>query len=159
MTPHVVRGIFHGALSIYMDRFLNVPPARVPTDKEVQDLPTGAGELRTYLLSQFDHHANVEGAARAVARYLRLGHPVEKLIDTLTLATVREDLDFHAIQVLEAGVRQCELWREQPQIETIFIGVARQLAAFCPTPRAAHQLATVGSRLERGEKIYDNSMN
>src|SRR5262249_27360630 len=34
--PELVRGVFDGAMSIYLDRFLNVPPARIPQ-------PDGAG--------------------------------------------------------------------------------------------------------------------
>ena len=30
-TPDIVRGIVHGALRVYLDRFLNVPAARLPT--------------------------------------------------------------------------------------------------------------------------------
>src|SRR5436305_3458491 len=29
-TPHLLRGVFHGAMAVYLDRFLNVPPARLP---------------------------------------------------------------------------------------------------------------------------------
>jgi hypothetical protein len=36
------------------------------------------------------------------------------------------------------------------------VGVVRQLAAFCPTPRAGHQTATIAVRLDRGEKMYEN---
>src|SRR4029079_16593757 len=31
-APDVVRAIFHAALSVYMDRFLNVPPAKLPDE-------------------------------------------------------------------------------------------------------------------------------
>lgn len=43
------------------------------------------------------------------------------------------------------------------QGEHILIGVVRQLAAFCPTPRAGHQTATIARRLERGDKIYEET--
>jgi hypothetical protein len=45
---------------------------------------------------------------RLVQRYLHLGHPEAKLIDRLTFAAVREDLDFHSLQVLEAGFTQAD---------------------------------------------------
>jgi nitrite reductase/ring-hydroxylating ferredoxin subunit len=151
----VVRNVFHAALSVYMDRFLNVPPARLPDDRDLEALPQGAGELCKRLLATLDRQAEVAGAAAIVARYLRLGHPVPALIDTLALATVREDLDFHALQVLEAGAAQYGEWPGRPEGEHILVGVARQLAAHCPTPRAAHQMATIAVRLERGEKMYE----
>ena len=157
-TAGTVRGIFQAAFSVYMDRFLNHPAARLPDAAEnLDDLPSGADALQQRLLSLLDTQASVTETALTVARYLRLGHPVDGLIDTLTLATVREDFDFHAVQVLEAGVRQYFEWDGKPEGEHILIGVVRQLAAFCPTPRAGHQTATIASRLERGDKIYEEA--
>jgi hypothetical protein len=157
-TPGTVRGIFQAALSVYMDRFLNLPAARLPDAAEnLDDLPTDPNDLQQRLLSLLDTQASVAPAALTVARYLRLGHPVDALIDTLTLATVREDFDFHAIQVLEAGVRQYFEWDGGLEGEHILIAVVRQLAAFCPTPRAGHQTATIARRLERGDKIYEEA--
>ena len=42
-TPELLRGVYHGALRIYLDRFLNVPAARLPEpapSSEGADLPT-----------------------------------------------------------------------------------------------------------------------
>ena len=97
----------------------------------------------------------MDRAARIVARYVNLGHTIEPLIDTLTFATVREDLDFHALQVLEAGVQQYQQWRPSIEGQHILVGVVRQLAAVAPTRRANLQMATVALRLHRGERIYD----
>ena len=152
-APGVVRGVFHAALAVYMDRFLNVPPAKLP--EETSDLPEGARELREHLLQLLNTQAQVGPAAETVVRCVRLGHPVRDLIDTLTLATVREDFDFHAIQVLEAGVRQYHEWQGGPEGEHILAGVARQLAAFCPTPRAGHQTSHIALRLQRGDRMYE----
>jgi hypothetical protein len=58
------------------------------------------------------------------------------------------------MQVLEAGVRQCRERGAGPECEEIMVGVARQLAAFCPTPRAGHRIATTALRLDRGDKMY-----
>jgi len=152
----IVRGIFHAALSVYMDRFLNVPPARLrDDDRTMHALPSAAPQLRQRVLDLLDRQSNTDEAALVVARYLRLGHEFTGLVDTLSLATAREDLDFHALQVLEAAVQQCREWGEGPEIEQIMVGVARQLAAFCPTPRAAHHTAVTAMRLDRGDKMYE----
>jgi hypothetical protein len=157
-TPGVVKSLYHAALAVYMDRFLNVPAARLPpADLDLSALPGDSAALRRQFLAALDRHADVESAGLLVARHLRLGLPLRDLIDTLAYATAREDLDFHASQVLEAGWQQAQLWPGQPQAEHILIGVARQLAAHCPTPRAALQIATVASRLERGEKLYEDA--
>ena len=155
-TPHTIRAVFHAALAVYMDRFLNVPPARLPGERQsLDDLPTDAATLRENLLSTLDERSAVDAAARLVARYVRLGHPFEPLVDTLAFATVREDLDFHTMQVLEAGVQQYRQWPAGPESEAILVGVVRQLAAVCPTRRANLQTATIALRLHRGEKVYE----
>ena len=52
-TPDVVRGVFHGAMSVYMDRYLNVPPARLPSERNTRDdLPATADGLRRELLTR-----------------------------------------------------------------------------------------------------------
>ena len=156
--PLVARAIFHAAGAVYMDRFLNVPPAALPGDHgELEKLPAGAEELRHGLLAALDQRGDPDAAGRFVARYLRRGHPVDALVDTLAYATVREDLDFHTLQVLEAGVAQYDAWNGGAEGERILVGVTRQLAAFCPTRRAGLQTATIARRLHRGEKIYEEA--
>ncbi len=155
-TPDVVRSILHAALSVYMDRFLNVPPAKLPGEaKGLDDLPRDAAELRKRLLASLDERSNIDGAARIVSRYLRLGHASDELFETLAFATVREDLDFHTLQVLEAGYQQFQEWKGGPEAEHILIGVTRNLAAVCPTRRGRLKIATTALRLQRGDHIYE----
>jgi len=153
-TPLVARGIFHAALAVYMDRFLNVPPAALP-GADLEALPQAPEELCRRLLASFDQRAEWDVPGQLVARYLRLGHPLNRLVDTLMFATVREDLDFHTVQVLEAGIRQAEEWRGAPEAEHILVGVVRQLASFCPTRRAGLQTATIARRLHHNEKVFE----
>ncbi|MBI4558128.1 MAG: Rieske (2Fe-2S) protein [Candidatus Hydrogenedentes bacterium] len=153
-TPDVVRAIRHAAIAVYLDRYLNVPPARLPEDDDLDDLPREPRALREGLLDCLNRWGQVDLAARYVARYLRLGLPAPELFDTLAYATLREDLDFHTFQVLEAGVRQFSEWHGRPEAEHILIGVVRSLAALCPTPRAQLQTANIALRLHRGEELY-----
>ena len=48
-SPELARGLFHAAMRIYLDRFLNVPPARLPGGaaraKAVADGPTALLDL------------------------------------------------------------------------------------------------------------------
>jgi hypothetical protein len=156
-APDVVRGIFHGAISVYMDRYLNVPPARLPVERKSRDdLPDDPEVLLKSLLAELDQRANVEQLADIVSRYLSLDFDFTPLVDTLALATVREDLDFHSLQVLEAGINQCRAWGEAaPELEHVMIGVVRNLAAHCPTRRAGEQTADIAQRLHNGEKIFE----
>jgi hypothetical protein len=103
-----VRGVLHGAMALYLARYLNVPPARIPGDggEPLDDLPASAEDICVALLEAFDRQRQVDLAARLVARHLTLGHSVQALIVTLARALLREDAGFHAYQALDAGVGQ-----------------------------------------------------
>ena len=94
-------------------------------------------------------------AGRLVARYLTCGHPVDQLITTLARAVLREDADFHAYQMLEAGVRQYREWGGGEEGRHILIAVARYLAAHSPTERAQLQTAMVARRLSLGQTLHE----
>jgi hypothetical protein len=153
------RGLLHGAMALYLARYLNVPPARIPgeADGELDDLPTDADALRAALLDAFDRQRQIDTAARLVARHLALGHPPRALIATLGRALLREDAGFHAYQMLEAGVRQFEEWGDTAEGRHILIAVARYLAAHSPTERAALQTADIARRLLRGGELHQEA--
>jgi nitrite reductase/ring-hydroxylating ferredoxin subunit len=154
--PELTRGVFHGAVSVYLDRFLNVPPARLPGERDsLEGEPREPEALLDRFQEALDQRAEVDAASRAVARYLQLGHPVLPLFDRLALATVREDADFHTFQMLEAGIRQYREWEGQPEGEQILVAVARYLAAHSPTQRAQLQTAEIALRLHRGDSLYE----
>ena len=153
--PALWRGIFHGAMAVYLIRFLNVPPARLPDPAAMTDLPTGAETLLTALLDAFDRQGQVATVTRLVARYFALGHPAQPLITTLARAVLREDADFHTCQMLEAGVRQFTAWGAGPEGQRILLAVARYLAAHFPTRRTRYQTVTVARRLSRGQELHE----
>ena len=158
-SPDVVRAVFHAAIAVYMDRFLNVPPASLPGERSVLPKTTADGPLLLkQLLDGLDQRHEVDAAATIVAQYFKAGYPVKPLINTLVFAVVREDVDFHALQVIEAAVRQYELWGATEQGEHILIAATRYLAAHCPTQRAGLQTARIALRLHRGDKIYEEDM-
>lgn len=155
-SPGVVRSVFQAAIAVYMDRFLNVPPARLPQERGVSPGSDDTAEgLLTSLMDVMDQRSNIDDAAAIVSKFLQGGFAFETLIDRLALATVREDLDFHSLQVLDAAVNQCRAWDDPDHIETILVGVARNLAAHCPTRRAGQQTARNALKLQRGEKIFE----
>jgi ParB-like chromosome segregation protein Spo0J len=151
-----VRGVLHGAMALYLTRYLNVPPARIPGegDKQLDDLPADVEAIRVALLDAFDRQRQVDVAARLVARHLKLGHSPKTLIATLACALLREDAGFHAYQMLEAGVRQFTEWGNTDAGRHILIAVARYLAAHSPTERAALQTADIARRLMRGGELH-----
>jgi nitrite reductase/ring-hydroxylating ferredoxin subunit len=154
-----MRGVLHGAMALYLARYLNVPPARIPGDgsEPLDDLPADAEEIRVALLEAFDRQRQVDLAARLVARHLMLGHSVQALIATLARALLREDAGFHSYQVLDAGVRQFGEWGNTDQGRHILIAVTRYLAAHSPTERAELQTADIAQRLMRGSELHQDT--
>jgi nitrite reductase/ring-hydroxylating ferredoxin subunit len=151
-----VRALLHGAIALYLARYLNVPPASLPGERgdSLNDLPVAAKEICAALLDAFDRQRQIDAAARLVARFLTLGHPPETMIATLAQALLREDAGFHAYQMLEAGVRQFDEWGNCGQGRHILIAVSRYLAAHFPTQRALLQTADIATRLMRGGELH-----
>src|SRR5262249_28336799 len=129
-----VRGVLHGAMALYLTRYLNVPPARIPGEggEQLDDLPRDVEMIRAALLDAFDRQRQIDLAARLVARHLTLGHSPQALITTLAGAVLREDAGFHSYQMLEAGVRQFIVCADTDEGRHILIAVARYLAAHSP---------------------------
>ena len=154
-----VRGVLHGAMALYLARYLNVPPARIPDDggEQLDDLPADPETIGAALLDAFDRQRQVDLAARLVARHLTLGHSPQALIATLEHAVLREDAGFHAYQMLEAGVRQFGAWGDTDEGRHILIAVARYLAAHSPTERASLQTADIARRLMRGGELHQEA--
>ncbi|MFI5399394.1 MAG: Rieske (2Fe-2S) protein [Candidatus Binatia bacterium] len=154
-----VRGVLHGAMALYLARYLNVPAARIPGEggERLDDLPANAEMIRAALLDAFDRQRQVDLAATLVARHLTLGHSPQALIATLARAVLREDAGFHAYQMLEAGVRQFAVWGDTDQGRHILIAVARYLAAHSPTERASLQTADIARRLMRGGELHQDA--
>jgi hypothetical protein len=151
-----MRAIMHGAMALYLARYLNVPPARIPGEDndQLDDLPVDEKAIRAALLEAFDRQRQVDLAARLVVRYLTLGHPPELLIATLVFAVLREDAGFHAYQMLEAGVRQFFAWGNIDEGQHVLVAVARYLAAHSPTERGTLQTADIAQRLMRGGELH-----
>ena len=154
-----VRGVLHGAMALYLARYLNVPPVRIPGDggEQLDDLPVDPETIGAALLDAFDRQRQVDLAARLVARHLTLGHSPQALIATLAHAVLREDAGFHAYQMLEAGVRQFGAWGDTDEGRHILIAVARYLAAHSPTERASLQTADIARRLMRGGELHQEA--
>lgn len=153
-----VRGLLHGALAVYKDRFLNLPAAPLPGARSgLDDLPTGEEDLLAAMQSATDTKGGLNQLPDRVVRFLRCGHDPARLVDALAALTLREDLDFHKLQVLEAVVRQVEAWGRDAadEREILFAAAARHLAAHCPTPRAESKMTRTALRLHRGDALHE----
>jgi len=149
-----LRAAFHGALAVYLDRYLNVPPARLP-DRDARVLPPP--ELRRAFLDACDRQQQVAEAARLAASYLSAGHQPADFIALLGHALLREDAGFHMVQNLQAAVGQYLAWQGDPEAAPILLAAARYLAAHAPTLRARHQTARVAQRLMRGGAVHEDA--
>jgi hypothetical protein len=154
-APDLVRGVFHGAMAVYLDRFLNIPPARLPGEREAITGPEDADEILKAYLVTLDTQQQVEQAAQLIARYLSLGHPTDRLFRTFAESLLREDAEFHSFQMLEAGIQQYEELQGTEAANHILMATTRYLAAHAPTQRALNQTVQIALRLHRGEAIYE----
>jgi len=156
-SAELARGIFHGAMKLYRDRFLNMPAARLPDERDVaKGHDDGEAALLVELRALLDVEQQVNPAGALVWRYLERGHAPSGLLSTLGHVLLREDGEFHSYQTLEAGLALYqELRAERPaEAGRVLVAVARYLAAHAPTSRAMLQTARTALRLYRGEEIY-----
>jgi hypothetical protein len=156
-SPELLRGVYHAAMRLYLDRFLNMPAARLPEERPVKlaTLPTDADALLAGLRELLDREQQIETAGLVVYRYLSLDHDPAPLIAELGHLLLREDGEFHSYQMLEAGVAlHSELEAEDTAAAArVLVAVARYLAAHAPTSRAMLQTAKTARRLRRGEDL------
>jgi nitrite reductase/ring-hydroxylating ferredoxin subunit len=150
------RAVLHGALAVYLIRYLNVPPARLPAagDGRLESMPSTVEEIRSALLDAFDRQHQIDAAANLVVRHLTLGHSPDLIISALAHALLREDAGFHAFQMFDAGVRQFGEWGNTEPGRHILVAVARYLAAHSPTERSWLQTANIAARLARGDQLH-----
>ncbi len=157
-SAELARGIFHGAASLYLDRFLNMPAARLPEDRPGSDEPATADELLAELLELMDREQRVNESALVVHRYLSQAFDRAPLLAALGKTLLREDAEFHSYQMYEAGLAlERELRDSRPaEANHVLVAVTRYLAAHAPTSRAMLQTARTALRLQRGESVYED---
>ena len=142
----LARGMFDGAMSVYLERFLNVPKQPIPT-------PSGATPDRDALLASFDSQGLVDETGQIVADSLAAGQH-DQIVRTLGHALLQEDSGFHQFQIYEAGLRQYRKFAGTPLGDHVLIGTARFLTAHAPTVRATGQTYDIAARLHRGEALH-----
>ena len=147
-SRELLRGVLDAAMSVHLDRFLNVPAARLPAPQEGSDPDALLEELPRLL----DAQQQVDEAGQLVASYLGAGGDPQRLIAALGACLLREDRNFHTTQCVEAAARQHALTGEGLYL----IAAARYLAAHAPTARSQRQTYEIARRLHRGERVYED---
>ena len=151
-SPELLRGVLDAAISVHLDRFLNVPATRLPTPEPGADPAALLEELPRLL----DRQQQVDEAGQLVASFLGGGGDPARLIAALGSALVRENRNFHTIQCVEAAARQHELLAGTDDAPLPLLAAARYLAAHATTTRSERQTFEIARRLHRGENLYEN---
>jgi nitrite reductase/ring-hydroxylating ferredoxin subunit len=152
-TTTLLRAVYHGALRVYLDRFLNVPAARLPGGSPAGD----DGDLAD-LQNCWDHEGRVDEAGTIIYRHLSADGDPAEAIAALGHALLVEDAEFHWYQTYEAAVRQFHAWPPGSEESALILaGTARFLAAHTPTRRELSQVVRIATRLGRGEALFEES--
>ncbi len=149
-SVELLRAVFDTAISIYLDRFLNMPAQSMPEPDGAQS----SDDLGARLLEAMDSQQQVEQAARLVTDYIAASPRPDGLLSALAHAMLREDSTFHHFQIVDAAVKQYEERRGTDAARHVLVGAARFLAAHYPTPRAVNQTFNIAVRLQRGDEIF-----
>ncbi len=146
----LLRAAFDTAMSIYLDRFLNMPSQRIPEPSEQSDV----GDAPVQLLAAMNSQQQVEESARLVTQYVANADEPDAIVSALASAMLREDSGFHHFQIVDAAIKQFEERRGTASGRHCLVAMARFLAAHYPTPRAVNQTYNIAVRLQRGDEIF-----
>jgi len=157
--PLTVRAVYYTAMSIYLDRFLNIPAAPRPN---AAGIAAGSYSLEpSELLDMLNQRQQVAEAAKWTTHYIAQGGDIGALFNTLGHALLREDAEFHSFQMYEAAAIEYDRWSESTSPlrerakETILLALTRYLAAHAPTARELPNTAKIAWRLQRGERLFE----
>jgi hypothetical protein len=178
-TQELLRGVFDGAMRVYLNRFLNVPSVSLPkpTKKMIEKNISSRKDDSTFkedhemllkeeLLSLLDKQQQVNQAGQLVVDYLynNNGKP-HRLLAAIGRALLREDRNFHSIQMIEAALRQYSFVSTDDNYEDnnvnsttrahILVAAARYLAAHSPTMRSQGHTYQIANRLCHGERLFE----
>src|ERR671930_496480 len=150
-SPELLRGVLDAAISVHLDRFLNVPATRLPTPDPAADPERLLAELPRLL----DRQQQVDEAGQLAASFVGADGEPARLVAPLGSALARENRNFHTIQCVEAAARQHELLAGTVEAALPLIAAARYLAAHATTTRSERQTFEIARRLHRGENLYE----
>jgi nitrite reductase/ring-hydroxylating ferredoxin subunit len=153
-TVELLRGVFDAAMSVYLNRFLNVPPARLPDPNATVADPD---LLLDRLPDLLDRQQQVNEAGRLVAQYLYSGGKPDRLMAVLAKLMLRENRDFHVIQSIEAAFRLYTQLADAAEGIPVLVATARYLAAHAPTMRSQEQTYQMAYRLHRGDRLFEEA--
>jgi nitrite reductase/ring-hydroxylating ferredoxin subunit len=167
-THELLRGMFDGAIRVYLNRFLNIPPVPLPEPKKMENISNDSifREPEIFLkelLSLLDKQQQVNQAGQLIVDYLYNNGKPDRLLAAIGKALLREDRNFHSIQMIEAAFRQYSFLSAN-DYETnsnsttgvhILVAAARYLAAHSPTMRSQGHTYQTANQLYHGEHLFE----
>jgi nitrite reductase/ring-hydroxylating ferredoxin subunit len=151
-SHEVFRGVYHGALKIYLDRFLNIPPFKIPNGSPGESKE----KLLKSLVDLLNRRYMIDDVAYVVADYIANGYEDEDLLRTICRSVAREDADFHTMQMLDAGISIYRDLRSYAHRKIVLIAIARYTASQAPTDRRTSQVANIALKLHTGQSLHSD---
>jgi nitrite reductase/ring-hydroxylating ferredoxin subunit len=169
-TQELLRGVFDGAMRVYLNRFLNVPPVPLPKPKVMENVSNDSKFIDPEMLLKelptlLDKQQQVNQAGQLVVDYLYNDGNPDRLLAIIGKALLREDRTFHSIQMIEAVFRQYSLVSTDDDGNNnnnnsttrahILVAAARYLAAHSPTMRSQGHTYQIANQLYHGEHLFE----
>lgn len=161
-SRELLRGVFDAAMRIYLNRFLNIPPATIPK-KSTKDKDNDPETILRELAELLDKQQRVNDTGQLVADYLYCGGRSDQLTSMLGKLLLREDRNFHSIQMMEAAFRQYSLLDDDNNDGNntakvnILLAASRYLAAHSPTMRSQGRTYQIANQLHQGEQLFEEN--
>jgi hypothetical protein len=105
-----------------------------------------------------DKQQRVNETGQVVADYIYHGGKIDQLTSMLGKLLLREDRNFHSIQMIEAAYRQCSILDNEDNNSTranILLAASRYLAAHSPTMRSQDRTYQIANQLHYGEELFE----
>lgn len=161
----LIRGIFDAAMRVYLNRFLNTPPAPIPnpnSNSDTIDSVEKQNRMEEKLSMLLDKQQQVDAVAQLVAHYY--GHPStgnsNLFMNLIGRLLLREDRSFHLIQMIEAALNQCSTFTSSTERDKIkeyhfILAAVRYLAAHSPTMRSQTHTYRTAVQLSLGQNLFE----
>jgi hypothetical protein len=157
-SQELLRGLFDAGMRIYINRFLNIPAT---TTRPRARLRKKSSSKLKGLSDLLDRQQKVNEAGQSVVDYLHAGGKPDQLIAMLGKLLVREDRNFHSIQMLGA-FRQYSQLANNPKDDidgtaklNVLLAASRYLAAHSPTMRSQGRIYQTANQLHGGEQLFE----
>jgi nitrite reductase/ring-hydroxylating ferredoxin subunit len=169
-TQELLRGVFDGAMRVYLNRFLNIPPVPLPKPKKMENVSNNSPfkdpeMLLKELPALLDKQQQVNQAGQLVVDYLYNNGKSDRLLAAIGKALLREDRNFHSIQMIETVFRQYSLVfggdgenNNNSNTTTgvhLLVAAARYLAAHSPTMRSQGHTYQTANQLYHREHLFE----